>query len=59
MSIKDKELIANALGMHYVIYMSKAELDQLKEGMHMLGVLELLQKNSAVMRTFLNHSIVL
>ena len=50
-SINDKESIATSLAMHFVLYVSKAELDELKEGMSLLGVLELLQNNMVVMRT--------
>ena len=36
---------------HYTIHSVKAELDQLREGLNCMGVLELIQQNPALMRT--------
>ena len=36
--------------MHYLIYKSKAELDQLKEGLEYLGVYNLICRNRSVMK---------
>ena len=48
-TISDKESIATSLGMHYVIFHAKAEIDQLKEGLRLLGVLDILLHNTDVM----------
>ena len=36
--LTDKEDIARALCLHYIVFKCKAELDQLKGGLHTLGV---------------------
>lgn len=45
LTITDKELIIRALFLHWTIYRSMAELDQLKAGLNELGVCDEMKRN--------------
>ena len=55
-SIEDKEKIAIALAKNFVIYSCKAELDQLKDGLSHLGVLNIFQDHPKLMKPLLLSS---
>lgn len=43
-SIEDKKEVAMSLAMHFLVYKTKAGLDQLKEGLGNLGILRLIHQ---------------
>ena len=43
-SIEDKKEVAMSLAMHFLVYKTKAGLDQLKEGLGKLGILQLIHQ---------------
>ena len=45
----DRTHIIRSLAAHFTIYSVKAELDQLREGLSVMGVLQLLKENAPVM----------
>ena len=49
-TVQDQRQIALSLEMHYLIYTSKAELDQLKEGLGYLGIYSLMCCNRSAMK---------
>ncbi|MCG8622442.1 MAG: hypothetical protein MJE68_10665 [Proteobacteria bacterium] len=52
-SLKQKEDIALALAKHYLLYSTMAELEQLKQGLKELGILNLLHAHSKVLKPLL------
>ena len=54
--VHEKKQIALSLAMHYLIYISKAELDQLKEGLDYLGVRNVMCCNRLIMKPLLLES---
>ena len=55
-SVENKEEIAAALAKNFVIYSCKAELDQLREGLGHLKVLQMLKDNRQLMKPLLLSS---
>ena len=53
---EDKEEIATCIAKHFLIYMCKGELDQLKNGVKHLGVHDLMLKNPALFRPLLTDA---
>ena len=51
MKLDDKHGLVRTLSLHHIILRSKAELDQLKEGLSSAGVLEILQKHPQLLKT--------
>lgn len=54
--IEDKEKITICIAKHFLIYVCKGELDQLKSGMQHLGVLDLMFRHSALLGPLLTVS---
>ena len=51
-TIDDRDSIARYLAMHHVVYSQKAELDQIKLGLEVLHVIELVNKYPTLMKPF-------
>ncbi len=49
-TLENKEEVAGALAMHYLVYSCKGELDQFKQGLSCLGMLELARRHPQLMR---------
>lgn len=49
-AIDNKEDVALSLAKHYLIYTCKAELDQLKEGLSRMGVIDLVNRYPLLMK---------
>ena len=55
-TIKDKEDIAMCIAKHFLVYVCKGELDQLKNGLKHLGVLDLLLRHPKLLSPLLSVS---
>lgn len=49
-SISDKKQIAMSMAMHFLVYKTKAEMDQLREGLKSLGILDLMHRYPTQMK---------
>ena len=56
LKLEDREEVILVVALHNALLKSKAELDQLIEGMSVLGVAEMVQKYPAIMEMFLTSS---
>lgn len=54
-TLKDKSDIISSIAMHYCIYSSKGELDEVKRGLKSLGFLDVVSKNP-ILRSLFEHS---
>ena len=54
--METKEELIKVICLHHILLKSKAELDQLKEGLECLGVLDIMARNSSVLSSFFTYS---
>ena len=55
-TVDDKEELIRILFLHYTIYRSKAELDQLKLGLNILGVADEMKRNGKKLHPYFTHN---
>ena len=55
LSLKDESAVISSIAMHYCIYCSKGELDEVRRGLKSLGFLDVVSKHP-MMRSLFEHS---
>ena len=51
-TVEDKEEMIRTLFLHYTIYRNKAELDQIKLGLNILGIADEMKVNSEIFNSY-------
>ena len=55
-TVDDKDELIRTLFLHYTIYRSKAELDQIKLGLNILGVADEMKRNSKIFISYFTRN---